>query len=79
MLNMQKDSWNIINLHQVLNIETLQIMELKKEKKFNNSIYNAPFVIFQKMLKKKKHCPFPLWLILLYLHPIHELWTYMKL
>jgi hypothetical protein len=32
-LNMQKDSWNIINLHQVLNNGTLYIMELKKEKK----------------------------------------------
>jgi hypothetical protein len=46
---MQKDSWNVINLHQILNIETLQIMELKKEKKLNNSIYNAPLAIFQKM------------------------------
>jgi hypothetical protein len=33
ILNMQKDSWNIINFHWVLNIETLQVMELKKEKK----------------------------------------------
>jgi hypothetical protein len=32
ILNMQKDFWNIINLHQVLNIETLQVMELKRKK-----------------------------------------------
>jgi hypothetical protein len=27
VLNMQKDAWNIINLYQVWNIETLQVME----------------------------------------------------
>jgi hypothetical protein len=31
-LNMKNNSWNIINLHQVLNSGTLQIMEAQKEK-----------------------------------------------
>ncbi len=32
ILKMQKTSRNIINLYQVLNIQTLQVMEPKKEK-----------------------------------------------
>jgi hypothetical protein len=31
VLKMQKNSQNIINLYQVLNIQTLQVMEPKKE------------------------------------------------
>jgi hypothetical protein len=47
VLNMQKDSWNIINSHRVLKIETLQVMEPIK-KKIDNSIYYAPLVNFQR-------------------------------
>jgi hypothetical protein len=47
VLNMQKDSWNIINSHQVLNFETLQVMEPIK-KKIDNSIFYAPLVNFQR-------------------------------
>jgi hypothetical protein len=32
ILKMEKNFWNIINLYQVLNIQTLQVMEAKKEK-----------------------------------------------
>jgi hypothetical protein len=33
---MQKDSWNIIYLHQMLNIETLQLMQPKKKNKLQS-------------------------------------------
>jgi hypothetical protein len=45
---MQKNSQNIINLYQVLNIQTLQVVEPKKEKKVNNSIYYTPPCDFSK-------------------------------
>jgi hypothetical protein len=47
VLNMQKGSWNIINLHQVLSNETLQVIELKKKKKLI-FYYYAPLAIFQR-------------------------------
>jgi len=44
---MQIDFWNIINLRQILNIETLQIMDHVK-KKSDYPIYYAPHAWFFK-------------------------------
>jgi hypothetical protein len=44
---MQKDSWNIINLHQVWNIETLQVMELEKKKKLTKKCIMLPLWCFK--------------------------------
>ncbi len=44
---MQKDSWNIINMYQVLNIEILQVMEPKKEKKLTKKFIMFPLWCFK--------------------------------
>jgi hypothetical protein len=48
VLKMQKNSQNIINLYQVLNIQTLQVMEPKKEKKSIIQFIILPLAIFQR-------------------------------
>jgi len=45
---MQKDSWNIINLYQVWNVETLQVMEPKKKKQIDQKMYYALLMMFQR-------------------------------
>jgi len=47
-----KDTWNIMYLHQILNIETLQVMEPIFEKKFDNPNWSCAFImIFQRYLR----------------------------
>jgi hypothetical protein len=47
ILNIQSDFWNIIHLHQVLNIETLQVMGLERRKKMTIQIIMLPFWFFK--------------------------------
>jgi hypothetical protein len=48
VLNLQNDFWNIIHLHQVLNIGILQLMGPKKRKKVKTQFIMLPFWFFKK-------------------------------
>jgi hypothetical protein len=50
ILNMQKDFWNIINLHQVLNNESLRGIEI------DNPIYCASLMSFQRYKIAPQDC-----------------------
>ncbi len=58
VLSVYNHFWNIINLHQILSIESLQIMELISEKKFDDPNYCVPLWIFKnKKIYNFKQCP----------------------
>jgi hypothetical protein len=66
--HLQKDSQNIIYLHQVLNIENLQVMEPKKKKKLT-TWFIMLFLWFSQIQNYNcKHCLHIMWLFLFCLH-----------
>jgi hypothetical protein len=57
VLNNKNDSWNIIYLHQVLKIETLQIMEPKREKNLTIQFIMLHLWFCKIKNYNFKHCP----------------------
>jgi hypothetical protein len=66
VLNIQKGSWRIMNLHHFLEVTILQVMELK----FQKSNCCVPMMIFHMQRYNFKQCSHLLWLIWLCLDPL---------
>jgi hypothetical protein len=82
-LNVQKDYWKFINLHQILFIENFEIMKHIEKKKLKFQIIVFFFMLVQ-MYKGTicKHCPHAPWFLILCLHLIntnfgHEFYTFL--